>query len=48
MAMKTAVELLQIPFYKKDLGQRSKVVGIFKNQESCLRYVCMKLMKIDE
>ncbi len=32
----------------KDLKQRSKVVGIFPNQESCLRYVCMRLMEIDE
>jgi putative transposase len=32
----------------KDLKQRSKVVGIFPNQESCMRYVCMRLMEIDE
>ena len=32
----------------KDLKQRSKVVGIFPNQQSCLRYVCMRLMEIDE
>jgi len=32
----------------KDLKQRSKVVGIFPNQESCLRYVCLRLMEIDE
>ena len=32
----------------KDLKQRSKVVGIFPNQKSCLRYVCMRLMEIDE
>lgn len=32
----------------KDLKQRSKVIGIFPNQESCLRYVCMRLMEIDE
>ena len=32
----------------KDLKQRSKVVGIFPNQESCLRYACMRLMEIDE
>lgn len=32
----------------KDLKQRSKVVTIFPNQESCLRYVCMRLIKIDE
>ena len=32
----------------KDLKQRSKVVGIFPNQESCLRYVCIRLMEIDE
>ena len=32
----------------KDLKQRSKVVGIFPNQESCLRYTCMRLMEIDE
>ena len=32
----------------KDLKQRSRVVGIFPNQESCMRYVCMRLMEIDE
>ncbi len=32
----------------KDLKQRSKVVGIFPNQQSCLRYVCLRLMEIDE
>ena len=32
----------------KDLKQRSKVVGIFPNQESCLRYVSLRLMEIDE
>jgi transposase-like protein len=32
----------------KDLKQRSKVVGIFPNQQSCMRYVCMRLMEIDE
>jgi putative transposase len=32
----------------KDLKQRSKVIGIFPNQESCMRYVCMRLMEIDE
>jgi len=32
----------------KDLKQRSKVIGIFPNQESCLRYVCLRLMEIDE
>jgi len=32
----------------KDLKQRSKVIGIFPNQESCLRYVCLRLRKIDE
>ena len=32
----------------KDLKQRSKVIGIFPNQESCLRYACMRLMEIDE
>jgi transposase-like protein len=32
----------------KDLKQRSRVVGIFPNQQSCLRYVCMRLMEIDE
>ncbi len=32
----------------KGLKQRSKVVAIFPNQESCLRYVCMRLMEIDE
>ncbi len=32
----------------KALKQRSKVVGIFPNQESCLRYACCILMEIDE
>jgi len=32
----------------KDLKQRSKVIGIFPNKESCLRYVCLRLMEIDE
>jgi transposase-like protein len=32
----------------KDLKQRSKVIGIFPNQASCLRYACMRLMEIDE
>jgi putative transposase len=32
----------------KDLKQRSKVISIFPNQESCLRYVFMRLMEIDE
>ena len=32
----------------KDLKQRSRVVGIFPNQESCLRYACLRLMEIDE
>jgi len=32
----------------KDLKQRSKVIGIFPNRESCLRYVCLRLMEIDE
>ena len=32
----------------KDLKQRSRVVGVFPNQESCMRYVCMRLMEIDE
>jgi len=32
----------------KNLKQRSKVIGIFPNQESCLRYVCLRLMEIDE
>ena len=32
----------------KDLKQRSRVVGVFTNQESCMRYVCMRLMEIDE
>lgn len=32
----------------KDLKQRSKVIGISPNQESCLRYICMRLMEIDE
>ena len=32
----------------KDLKQRSGVVGIFPNQESCMRYVSLRLMEIDE
>ena len=32
----------------KDLKQRSKVIGIFPNKESCLRYACLRLMEIDE
>ena len=28
--------------------QRSRVVGIFPNQESYLRYICLRLMEIDE
>jgi len=32
----------------KDLKQRSRVVGIFPNQASCLRYACLRLMEIDE
>ena len=32
----------------KALKQRSKVMGIFPNQESCLRYACCVLMEIDE
>ena len=32
----------------KDLKQRSKVVGIFPNKASCLRYSCLRLMEIDE
>jgi len=32
----------------KDLKQRSKVIGIFPNSSSCLRYVCLRLMEIDE
>ena len=32
----------------KDLKQRSKVIGIFPNRESCMRYVCLRLMEIDE
>lgn len=32
----------------KDLKQRSKVIGIFPNRESCLRYVCFRLIEIDE
>jgi putative transposase len=32
----------------KDLKQRSKVIGIFPNRESCLRYVSLRLMEIDE
>ena len=32
----------------KDIKQRSKVIGIFPNQKSCMRYVCLRLMEIDE
>lgn len=32
----------------KDLKQRSKVIGIFPNRESCLRYLSLRLMEIDE
>ncbi len=32
----------------KNLKQRSKVIGIFPNQESCMRYVSLRLMEIDE
>jgi len=32
----------------KDLKQRSRVVGIFPNQKSCLRYASLRLMEIDE
>lgn len=32
----------------KDLEQRSRVVGIFPNKTSCLRYACLRLMEIDE
>lgn len=32
----------------KDLKQRSKVISTFPNRESCLRYVCLRLMEIDE
>ena len=32
----------------KDLKQGSEVIGIFPNRESCLRYVCLRLMEIDE
>jgi len=32
----------------KDLKQRSRVVGIFPNKASCLRYSCLRLMEIDE
>jgi transposase-like protein len=32
----------------KDLKQRSRVVGIFSNKASCLRYSCLRLMEIDE
>ena len=32
----------------KDLKQRSRVVGIFPNQESCIRYASLRLMEIDE
>jgi len=32
----------------KDLKKRSRVVGIFPNKASCLRYDCLRLMEIDE
>jgi len=32
----------------KDLKQRSRVVGIFPDKASCLRYACLRLMEIDE
>ena len=32
----------------KDLKQRSKVVGIFPDKASCLRYASLRLMEIDE
>ena len=32
----------------KDRKQRSKVVGIFPNKASCMRYSCLRLMEIDE
>lgn len=32
----------------KDLKQRSRVVGIFPNKASCLRYTSLRLMEIDE
>lgn len=32
----------------KALKQRSKVIGIFPNRESCLIYACCILMEIDE
>lgn len=32
----------------KDFKQRSRVVGIFPNQESCIRYASLRLMEIDE
>jgi CDP-glycerol glycerophosphotransferase (TagB/SpsB family) len=32
----------------KALKQRSKVIGIFPNRESCLRYACLRLMEINE
>jgi len=32
----------------KDLKQRSRVVGIFPNQKSCMRYASLRLMEIDE
>ncbi len=32
----------------KDLKQRSRVIGIFPNKASCLRYACLRLMEIDE
>lgn len=31
----------------KDLKQRSKVIGIFPNKESFLRYICLRPMEID-
>ena len=38
---------MEIP-YGIYLKQLSKVIGIFPNRESCLRYVCLRLMEIDE
>ncbi len=32
----------------KDLKQRSEIIGILPNKESCLRYIYLRLMEIDE